>query len=425
MPKDTTIKQFRTSTAEAVPDANALAAGELAINLTDKKLFCGDTAGTSYIELTRRAASAAVEAGTATLRPLQYTDDNGYLTGNTSAAYYLGPGDGEYNDQHKFVFGNRLGLISNYTDISATHVMGVVDGNPAQQLNIVAPSEINIGDNSLQVSNGIGINVSQQNLNITMYGDVQISMDPIQNTNGTLTVDGDFTCFGSFNAQSAVGVNGGSVFLYGNQNLFDSISITNLPDDTTVVELYEDRLYATNKNNRRSLIPTENFARVLTTRSINNNTTAQNVFASANDTIKLAADTTYIFEGVYRIGSGTTSHTTEVKFDESVALGDGGTTWTWFVFSIGGAANSATRTQDCSHFVTAAGGAANTASTNAITIIWLRGMVTTPTTYTDSTITPQIKFGTAPGATTEILAGTFLRFTPIGDSTVESVGFWA
>lgn len=266
-------------------------------------------------------------------------------------------------------------------------------------------------------TNGIGINVSQSNYKITMYGDVQISIDPMENSTANLTVDGTLV-------PSTFFVNGGSAYLVGNANLFSTTSISYMNSDTTVVELYKDRLYATNKNNGCSLIPTENFARVLTTRSINNSTTAQNVFDSTNDTIKLAAGTTYTFEGVYRIGSGTTSHTTEVKFDESVTIGDGGTTWTWFALAIGGAANTASRTQDCSHFITAAGGAANTASTNAITIIWIRGMVTTPTTYANSTITPQIKFGTAPGGTNEILTGTFLRFTPIGDNSVESVGGW-
>jgi hypothetical protein len=42
----TPIQLYRTSTASAVPVAGDLAAGELAINLTDERLYFKNTAGT-------------------------------------------------------------------------------------------------------------------------------------------------------------------------------------------------------------------------------------------------------------------------------------------------------------------------------------------------------------------------------------------
>lgn len=84
MPKTNTLQLFRTTTASTVPGAASLAAGELAVNLTDKKLFVGDAAGTSYIELTRRANASA--AGSTAL-PVQLASTTGALTSSSTFTY--------------------------------------------------------------------------------------------------------------------------------------------------------------------------------------------------------------------------------------------------------------------------------------------------------------------------------------------------
>lgn len=83
MPRDCNIKVRRSTTASAVPGASALDPGEFAVNLTDSKLFCGNAAGTSYIELTRRAASV----GSTGALHLQFAGTDGMLTWASGFAY--------------------------------------------------------------------------------------------------------------------------------------------------------------------------------------------------------------------------------------------------------------------------------------------------------------------------------------------------
>lgn len=45
----TPIQLYRTTTASAVPTAGNLAAGELAINLTDKKLYAKDASNNVFL----------------------------------------------------------------------------------------------------------------------------------------------------------------------------------------------------------------------------------------------------------------------------------------------------------------------------------------------------------------------------------------
>jgi len=212
--------------------------------------------------------------------------------------------------------------------------------------------------------------------------------------------------------------------LYFNEgSLLPNQVISSMPEGQAVIEFYGNRLYASNVNNKRALIPTEHFAVITTTRSINSSTSFQNVFDSTNDVITLAPSTTYTFEGLYRIASGTVSHTTEVVFSES---GFGGTagTWYWFALTHGGTAGTTTRSQDTVHFTSATGGVLNSTSTSALITVWFRGVVTTPSDY-DSTITPQIRFNIAPTGTNQIGIGTFVKFSPIGTNTVQSIGPWS
>jgi len=84
MPRDCNIKVRRSTTASAVPGASALDPGEFAVNLTDSKLFCGNAAGTSYIELTRRASGLS---SSSSALYLQLASTEGMLTSAISLTY--------------------------------------------------------------------------------------------------------------------------------------------------------------------------------------------------------------------------------------------------------------------------------------------------------------------------------------------------
>jgi len=275
---------------------------------------------------------------------------------------------------------------------------------------------------------GYGISDTSANLAlaITDLTDNLVTIATEQSITGNKTFDGLVTANAGIEALNLTlqpGTEDAGPLYFNSGDLLINQAVNNMNAGQAAIEFNENRLYASNVNNKRALIPTEHFAVITTTRSINSSNAFQNVFDSTNAIITLAPSTTYTFEGLYRIASGTVSHTTQVIFSE---VGFGGTagTWYWFALTHGGTAGNTTRTQDTVHFTTAAGGAVNATSTNALITVLFRGVVTTPSDY-NSTVTPQIRFNIAPGGTNQIGIGTFIKFSPIGTNTVQSVGPWS
>lgn len=177
MPKDSTITIFRSTTASAVPGASALAAGELAVNLTDKKLFVGDAAGTSYHELTRRAAAAS-SAGFLTI---QMADTNGYLTGPPSGILYW-----DTANERLTATAMQFGSVNFYA--SGSERIMEATGNPSRRIHIRQESggEIHIGDSGLLGNTSIGLSVQENNNSIISYGDFYMEPDSNANTLGEI-----------------------------------------------------------------------------------------------------------------------------------------------------------------------------------------------------------------------------------------------
>lgn len=155
--------------------------------------------------------------------------------------------------------------------------------------------------------------------------------------------------------------------------------------------------------------------------SLSDVNTAQSVFTGAADTISLRANTTYLVKGQYIIQSGTTTHTTAVGF-----LYGGGVTaaMTFSTINHPAAVGTVSRAQDTVHFDSISGGIINSTSTSARHTIIIDGMVETDAS-TGCTLTPQITFSTAPGGTNLTKFGSYISFTPIGTSTMTSIGPWS
>jgi len=155
--------------------------------------------------------------------------------------------------------------------------------------------------------------------------------------------------------------------------------------------------------------------------SLSDVNTAQSVFTGAADTISLRANTTYLVKGQYIIQSGTTTHTTAVGF-----LYGGGVTaaMTFSVLNLPAAVGTVSRAQDMVHFDSISGGIVNATSSSARNTIIIDGMLETDAT-TGCTLTPQITFSTAPGGTNLTKFGSYISFTPIGTSTMTSIGPWS
>jgi hypothetical protein len=155
----------------------------------------------------------------------------------------------------------------------------------------------------------------------------------------------------------------------------------------------------------------------------NDSASAQKVFnagTGAAGTITLSATTTYEFEGVYYItrSVGTNSHTLGTLFAFSNAPFSLAYT-TDALSSAAGVIATSTRaysTAATSLTVTNASTAAN-----EHIVVELKGIIRT---NLSTTCQPQMQYSSAPGGAPTVLTNSYIKFTPIGNSSVTSVGAW-
>lgn len=149
--------------------------------------------------------------------------------------------------------------------------------------------------------------------------------------------------------------------------------------------------------------------------------TAQPVFAAAQDTITLKANTWYEFEAEYFItrAAGTTSHTMGVLF--------GGTATFTSLAYLAQITNPTGNVLAAVQQIWAAAQtlltltAANTSATENL-LIKLKGRIRTSAA---GTLIPQFQYSAAPGDVPTIKTGSCFRIRPIGADTLASVGAWA
>ena len=145
----------------------------------------------------------------------------------------------------------------------------------------------------------------------------------------------------------------------------------------------------------------------------------QTVFATGNDVLTVAGNTTYFFEGQYILNTGATTHTTAMAF----ALG-GGASVTSFEYTTvlwSAAVNTVTTTQSSVHVSGVASKVLNATSTAVYTIIRFQGVARI---NAGGTITPQINFSANPTGTNLTKVGSYIRLVPIGSGSVNFVGPW-
>jgi hypothetical protein len=180
--------------------------------------------------------------------------------------------------------------------------------------------------------------------------------------------------------------------------------------------------YATPAANQRGILATEQFIALSSNYTGTDVATAQQVFdSSANGSVTLAASTTYFIEGAYYItrAAGTTSHTLSTIF----ALGGTLTSITYTAETTSTTGNTLGAVSRI--YATGAGAtvvtAASISATENITVI-IRGIVRTNAA---GTFCPQIQYSAAPGGVPTILANSYFKLTPMGNSTVTTVGNWS
>lgn len=182
----------------------------------------------------------------------------------------------------------------------------------------------------------------------------------------------------------------------------------------------QDAYYAATNLASPGYIPTYQSVYLANDFSLQAQSGVQACLTAANDTLTIAAATTYEFEGQYIIRSGTTTHTTAMAF----ALGSNATVSSFEYTAIlwNAAANTIATAASFTHVTGVASKVLNATSTAAYTIIKFKGVMRTTL---GGTIRPQIAFSANPGGANLMEKGSFIKFTPIGADTVEPIGLWA
>lgn len=181
-------------------------------------------------------------------------------------------------------------------------------------------------------------------------------------------------------------------------------------------------IYSSVENDQRGVIPSDSFITLSSDYVASNTATAQKVFNSTtNGAITVSGSTTYEFEAIYYISrtSGTTSHTTSTLFAGTATF----TSITYLAETTSTAGNSLGTVSriygTAATALTVAG--ASTSATENITIS-LKGIIRTNGA---GTIIPQFKYSTAPGGQPTVIKNSYFKITPIGNSSVVSVGNWS
>jgi len=159
------------------------------------------------------------------------------------------------------------------------------------------------------------------------------------------------------------------------------------------------------------------FARLTSAHALADNNTAQAAFSSGLDVWTLQAATTYEFEGVYHLNMGTTNHTTSMGF----TLGGGASVTSIFytILSWNNAPGSAQTAQLTNYGNVATAVAASLFNASATITIRFKGMISM---NAGGTVSPFVQFSAAPGGSNEVTAGSYIKFTPIGTNTTQSLG---
>lgn len=178
--------------------------------------------------------------------------------------------------------------------------------------------------------------------------------------------------------------------------------------------------YATPVASSRHVNVCEQFATTgATPKALAADNSLQAVFDTANDVLTLAASTTYFFEALYYINTGTTTHTTATAFTASSAFTS---IRYWAELWSTTAVTISTTAPSVLDVVASTATVLNATSTAPRTTIRIKGVVRTNAA---STITPQVQFSANPTGTNEVATNSFFRISPVGTNVVAAVGNWA
>lgn len=113
-----TILLKRSSTASSVPAAGALQTGELAVNLTDQKLY-SKTAGGAVVQVGFGNMTSSLVTAALGFTPYNASNPNGYITASASITGASGSCSGNAATASKWATGRTIALSGDITGTSA------------------------------------------------------------------------------------------------------------------------------------------------------------------------------------------------------------------------------------------------------------------------------------------------------------------
>ena len=398
MPRESTIKIQRSDTPAATP--SGLTAGELAVNLADRKLFVGGTAGSNITFLDSSAvvtsfngltgAVTGVTAGGANT----FTALNSFSAGISASALTVGGGV-TFSGTFSGATASFSKLLSASAGVSASALTVTTTGNANKTAAINMASGVT----------ATNLVASQITLNAYSADAFGIPPAPFTKSGYISTTQGGDLILSSEYAGSQILLDNGVIY----------IGDVDANNDGTMITLDSvgpsvDITGALNINGY-NVFPSSSV--VTTAAALSNVSTAQNAFPVGQQTLTVAENTTYLIEGEYVVNSGTTTHTTAIGFTVGGDVMDlSGLEFSAVLWSA--AANTITTTQSSIHVTANASTQTvlNATSTAAVTTIQIKGVWKNTS---NTTITPKIKFSAAPGGTNQMAAGSYIRFTPIAN----------
>ena len=153
--------------------------------------------------------------------------------------------------------------------------------------------------------------------------------------------------------------------------------------------------------------------------TLSNASGVQSALPAAIDTFTLEANSTYEFEGVYLIASGTTAHTVAMAF---AITGASVTDINYVTDAWNSAANAIATAGSRKHTNAVASTVVTASTTNPRQHIRFKGIIRVTT---GGTVVPQIAFSAAPGGTNQMLIGSFIQFKRLGSDTEQTTGGFA
>gem|GEM_PF-3884739 len=176
--------------------------------------------------------------------------------------------------------------------------------------------------------------------------------------------------------------------------------------------------YSTPVASARGVSPSTQFCALTSDFTLTAASGVQSAFPTTCDVWTLAGSTSYFFEGMYIMTTGTTTtKTTALAF----ALGGGASVTSIHYVATGwnSIADTTNTAQNTVWVDRVASTVLTATATTAGVAIYFQGIIRM---NAGGTVTPQIAFSASPGGTNLMKADSYIRFTPIGTNTVASVG---